>query len=489
MQIAVLAAFILVLTLLETPGAIVPEPAWLFASAVGAYLLVSAALGRLGAVLTMRALRAEAGVSRSAVRWYGLLGMGQRVWMVGGIGAVAAWGYGHWVMAGLGLGRLPLVGTLAVVAPMIAALVLHWLLDYPVQREFRRRLAQVGVVPAGPPGAAAAEPPQAWTRGQYLLFCLRQDLLMIGVPLCLILLLRESLVLYVQPLLPKAWGEDATAAASLVAAAAVLVVTPSLIVRIWGARRLPEGALRDLLLDIRRRVGVTYRQVMIWPTGRNVANAAVLGLVGPFRYVLLSDALLQYFDERSVVAVYFHEVKHIQARHLPYFMLALPSLAAVCGICGQWLARAAGGGDTASELAALGLLVLVGGLVFGWVSRRFERQCDVFSAWMMSPPAADPDASSMGPGGPRVITPEGAQTFSWALQRIALMNGGSPTRRSWRHGSIASRVEHLRRIAAAGSTPEPIDRLVRRIKLGIWLAFAAAVALGVLDYCLQGTAQ
>ncbi|HAU38600.1 MAG TPA: Zn-dependent protease with chaperone function, partial [Phycisphaerales bacterium] len=68
---------------------------------------------------------------------------------------------------------------------------------------------------------------------------------------------------------------------------------------------------------------------------------------------------------------------------------------------------------------------------FGWVSRRFERQCDVQAAWAMSGAAPGDRAA--------VITPEGAATFAWALQQIARLNGIAPEQFNWRHGSIARR--------------------------------------------------
>ena len=62
------------------------------------------------------------------------------------------------------------------------------------------------------------------------------------------------------------------------------------------------------------------------------------------------------------------------------------------------------------------------GIGFGYVSRAFERDADLFGA------DNSPDFA----------------VFATALERIAYMNAVSPDARSWRHGSIRSRVEFLR---------------------------------------------
>jgi Zn-dependent protease with chaperone function len=282
----------------------------------------------------------------------------------------------------------------------------------------------------------------------------------------------------------------------------VLLVAPWLIVRAWGTRPLPPGPLREALTDVRRRAGVTFGQMLLWPTGLNVANAAVLGVVRPFRYALLSDALVEFLDARDVEAVFHHEVRHVSAHHLFYLMLYVLSAATLCAWAGDglvWLVEQAMEpqaplGDGWRAGAALTLMLGAVGTSFGWISRRFERQCDAFAAWRMgqaqAPPGgmqppvavvADPIAveGAAPPSGPaaRRITPEGAAVFSWALQRIVQINCGSLHRPNWRHGSVAWRLQYLMNLSASGGTIDQVDRVVRRIKLGIGAAALAAAAL------------
>jgi STE24 endopeptidase len=152
-------------------------------------------------------------------------------------------------------------------------------------------------------------------------------------------------------------------------------------------------------------------------------------------------------------------------------------------IAGGLTAEALGLGEWAQAALPVALLVTTGGLGFGWLSRRFERQCDVIGAWAvgteLDPPGGDP------PGDAGAIRPEGAALFARALERIAALNGIPARQRNWRHGSIASRVSYILWMGATRGSRATIDRTVRRIKRGLWLLLAAAVAATVLVEILR----
>jgi hypothetical protein len=69
---------------------------------------------------------------------------------------------------------------------------------------------------------------------------------------------------------------------------------------------------------------------------------------------------------------------------------------------------------------------------------------------------------------------------------LVIVNCSSLQRRNWRHGSIAWRVEYLLRLSAGGGSVDQIDRVVRRIKLGIWAAAAASAGLIVYSAFFAG---
>ena len=115
----------------------------------------------------------------------------------------------------------------------------------------------------------------------------------------LIVLAIDALHLYLYPALPVRIAEPVVLAASALAAMGVFLLMPAMIVRIWKTGPLPPGPLRDRLEDISRRLKLRYRHILVWRSGGMVANAGVMGIVGPLRYVLLSDALLEQMPERA----------------------------------------------------------------------------------------------------------------------------------------------------------------------------------------------
>ena len=50
-----------------------------------------------------------------------------------------------------------------------------------------------------------------------------------------------------------------------------------------------------------------------------MVNACVTGILPRFRYVLLTDALVDSLTPHEIAAVFGHEIGHIAHRHLLYF--------------------------------------------------------------------------------------------------------------------------------------------------------------------------
>ena len=70
-----------------------------------------------------------------------------------------------------------------------------------------------------------------------------------------------------------------------------------------------------------RRVGMRYRDILLWRTQNNMGNAAVMGLVPQVRYILLSDLLLETMTESQIEAVFAHELGHIVHRHMAWYIV------------------------------------------------------------------------------------------------------------------------------------------------------------------------
>ena len=137
----------------------------------------------------------------------------------------------------------------------------------------------------------------------------------------------------------------------------------------------------------------------------------------------------------------------------------------------------------------LGCLGVFFFIVFGHLSRRFERQADVFGCKVVScglaecPPHFDPEEENTEPPASHsrvaAICPVGIQIFAQALASVAIHNGIDTTARSWRHGSIASRLAFLEQLQANPASEPGFQRSVRsyRILLSAFLVATFLIAI------------
>ncbi len=132
----------------------------------------------------------------------------------------------------------------------------------------------------------------------------------------------------------------------------------------------------------------------------------------------------------------------------------------------------------------LSVLALVGigvgwVILFGWVSRRIERQADTFAVQHL---ATQREAPMRDQTGHVLIDPESAQTMIDALQQVAELNHIPPRKRSWRHGSIAWRQTYLRDLVGPCADALPIDQQMR------WINLTALAAL-IFFFVMQNLTQ
>ena len=111
-------------------------------------------------------------------------------------------------------------------------------------------------------------------------------------------------------------------------------------------------------------------------------------------------------------------------------------------------------GTTVGLPAMASSAVLVGSLVvFGWISRRFERQADAFAAVELSKEVDEHKGIHLF----------GVEAMRSALNSVARLNGVPSSRWSWRHGSILGRQKALQKLVGIRSNAIPINRLVQVI--------------------------
>jgi len=264
----------------------------------------------------------------------------------------------------------------------------------------------------------------------------------------------------------------------------VFIISPAVLRVVWDTVRLPDGQVRRSLQQLCDQQRIRIRDILIWRTHGSLLNGAVMGLVPRFRYVMLTDVLLDTLPAHQLRAVMAHELAHVRHRHIIWLGLCLIACIGAASLVSV-IIYVAIFGDTVeagavSEMLLSCVAVGAGVLGFGYVSRRFEWQSDAFAAKCLSMSAQPGVTTVFSPDG--AVTPAGADAMADALGAVARLNHTPVDLASWRHGSIAVRQSRLKSLIGLPFTRLPIDRTARRLKLAVLVIMVIQLGLVAMDY-------
>ncbi|MCC6659696.1 MAG: M48 family metalloprotease [Phycisphaerales bacterium] len=377
-------------------------------------------------------------------------------------------------------GDLIVIDELLTLAPLLVFFVLGWWSIYPIERRVReaillRRLDD---------GRPLHSPP---SRAAFVGYATRHQMMLIVVPIVLIMAWQET----AQWLMdryhwPRGWWHTSgglirkrDVVVPLVQGAGVIVVfalLPLVLRYVWDTVRLGPGSLRDGLVEMCRAHRVRVRDLLVWRTGGQMLNGAVMGIVGPARYILLTDALLESMTPEQVEAVTAHEVGHVRRRHMVWLAVSVIGGVMAAGTVADLVMRrlplSVQNGEWA-QMAGAAVTLAVGLVLFGYVSRRFEWQADAFAVQHLS---------GLGRGGAVTITPESVGHMNEALQAVADLNHIPVGRWTWRHGSIRTRQRKLAALVGQPAARLAVDRQARAVKWAAAAVLAASVAMAAYDF-------
>jgi STE24 endopeptidase len=302
--------------------------------------------------------------------------------------------------------------------------------------------------------------------------------------------------------------EAAEGIVTFCSAMTIFVVAPVLIRAVLPTEPMPDSPLRRRLEAFCRRHKLRYRNILVWHTHSHVGNAAVMGLIPQVRYILLSDLLLETMSEQQIEAVFAHEVGHVVHRHMLWYLAFFKVLALTLGA----IAIVAEAGQQSLKLPAwlpVELLFTAAGtagflLAFGFVSRRMERQADVFAAREIEALHAGPGLAGAG----TFVGMRGAQVFNSALKRVAEVNNmpiamegrfAGPFRKrmgyvlgsiaflagNWMHGSIATRMRYLHGLSEDPSLTRQFDRFMAGLYAVILMALTLSAGTWLTQVVLR----
>jgi STE24 endopeptidase len=361
-------------------------------------------------------------------------------------------------------GNIVMVDEVVAVLPPVVVLALSWWSMYPLER----RLREATLLHDVDSGRAARLIPG---RGAFVLSAVRHHVAIVLVPIVLILTWNETVEA------SAGWFKAPAllAVIQLAGVGVVLTMMPLVMRRVWDTAVMTPGPLRDQIVEMCRHHRVRVRELLVWRTHGTIVNGAVMGVAWPFRYILLTDALIEHLHPRQVEAVTAHEVGHVRRRHMPWLMAAvLASIVlgtvalqlALLQFAGEWA-----GQEAIANIAAVGSIVLAL-VIFGFASRRFEWQADAFAVQHLSGAGASPRE-----GQPVMVNPEAVLAMSSALDAVAHLNHIRRDRFTWRHGSIASRQRRLEALIGRRTDRLKADRDAGIVKL---LSGAGFIGAGVM---------
>lgn len=376
------------------------------------------------------------------------------------------------------IGDLVLVDELLTLVPLLGVFAAGWWAIYPIER----RMREVMILRRLDSGRPVYPLP---SRARFVWVSMRTQVLFVFVPLAGMLAWTEGSLRLIAAL-PASWRADwrepsMLLASHIIGVAGMLLAMPLALRFLWDTVAMGESPLTARLRALCLQYGVRVRRLLMWRTDGVIVNGAVVGVLRPLRYILLTDALLDQLPTEQIEAVTAHEVGHVRLRHMVW--LGVTVLACVFGVSvltEVLLWGVIGLDPEGSTGSAVGLVMTLSVIfvAFGAVSRGFERQADAFAARHMSGALIGRSDGPTGEAiaGEGVFSAAGVACMAEALLNVAALNGIAPDRFTWRHGSITGRVEHLRSLEGKPLGRVRADRraaLLKRLSL-------VGLVLGVL---------
>jgi Zn-dependent protease with chaperone function len=398
-------------------------------------------------------------------------------WFVQWLGVIAFQGDAATNPSPLGQSLAPPGGTLfpggelLILAPFLIGLVLSWMFYYDAERALHGN---------GPSGEDCY-----WSRSAYVGFHIRTNLGLVAIPI--FLLIAQRTVSRLLSDFGPPWTAYLGQFFGLGVALALLLCIPWILRLILNLESLPEGPMKTRLKSLAARLGFRCSDILLWPTrrglGGGIANAMVAGVLPRPRYVLLTDRLVSELTPAEVDAVFGHEVGHIKHHHIPYYASFLIISFGVLWLCAALLLP---DNELVRQLAAFPFVAVLAAyifLVFGFLTRRCERQADIYGCRAVScgrPECTGHEDGVVGNSKGK-LCPTGIRTFISALEKVVRLNGIDPDKpgffQSWQHSTPARRIQFMRGLLTDATLESRFQRRVALVKWGLLLGLGAALAV------------
>jgi hypothetical protein len=198
--------------------------------------------------------------------------------------------------------------------------------------------------------------------------------------------------------------------------------------------------------------------------------------VAPFRYLMITPALMELLDDDEIMAVVSHEVGHVKKKHLPLYLVFFMGLIVLIGplqdlVLDFFLTTPTGlamvfPGQGIINMGVISLVsipiilvffILYFRFIFGYFMRNFERQADGFCFEV----GVDPNLMVN------------------SFKKLGIKLGDDGNKRNWHHYNLSQRIDFINKGMA---DPGVITRHSRKVKKRVVLFVLALLLFTAATY-------
>ncbi|NOX35824.1 MAG: M48 family metalloprotease [Deltaproteobacteria bacterium] len=255
----------------------------------------------------------------------------------------------------------------------------------------------------------------------------------------------------------------------------IAVFGPVLIKKLWRCKPLEPGYARTGIEDVCKEAGLKYSNILKWDLfGGTMITAGVMGLIGRFRYILVTPALLNSLNSDELDAVMLHEIGHVKKYHMLFYLFFFAGFIACNFVFFEPVMRLlyilspvykafefinvekSQAHSILLSITLIGFFVLYFRFIFGFFMRNFERQADLHVYHFTN----------------------GASSLISTFYKIASFSRQSVDKPNWHHFSIGQRVRFLQKCQAVPTLIQAHHLRVKKMITGYFIIITLVFGLG-----------